>query len=177
MMEVDTSMAEAIQKRTGGKATANGKAVTLDISESMSFWIGILVIALVAYLILADTPTFTKGTEGYLILNEIYMFILFGPGLLILPAIVGVVIGRQIGIKSEKLVTTLKRGILEAIYGTIIYIISVSIIYEVMIYTIANSMLNLNALITNWIVVPSVIFIVLVELLSWVSFSRKSATS
>jgi len=171
MMEVDTSIAEAIQKRS------SGKGITLDISESMSFWIGILVIALVAYLILTDTSTFTKGTEGYIILNEIYTFILFGPGLLILPAIVGVVIGRQIGIKSEKLVTTLKRGILEAIYGTIIYIISVSIIYEVMIYTIANSMLNLNALITNWIVVPSVIFIVLVELLSWVSFSRKSATS
>lgn len=144
----------------------------VNISDPMSLWIGLLVIALIIGILLSPTSSVNYGNTGFTGLTFVYRFFIFGPGMLLLPAIAGVWIGISVGKNSSGLKKAFKTGLANALYGAILYIISIFIIYEIMVYVLPGSAVAQNTLITQWIVLPVVIFIVLVELLALIAHSR-----
>jgi len=79
------------------------KKVQVSIAEPMFIWVLLLVLALVAKIILLQPSPITPSGGFAQIANEAANFILFMPGAMILPIIVGAVIGAEIGTRAKSM--------------------------------------------------------------------------
>jgi hypothetical protein len=145
----------------------------IDLSEALSFWIVITVIALILDILVNDTGTIQSGTAQAGFLISVYQFFLFGPGVALLPLIAGAVIGIDVGRKSKNATNTLKVGLVNSVYGALIYLIAIIVLYEVYTFALPHSPITQNQLLMNWIALPIGIFIVTSVVLALVSVSRK----
>ncbi len=150
-----------------------GRPVSINLSEPMFFWIFLLVVAIILNTLLTYTSLAMVHTSQYDILKSISNFLLYGPGLLILPLIAGAVIGAEVGIHANGITAAAKGGLLNAIYGSVIYVIAIIILYEVVVYVFPNAPLTLSYFINNWVAIPVVAFIVVIEAFAALSNSRK----
>lgn len=152
------------------------KTTSVNLSEPMFFWIFLLVVAIILNTLLTYTPAGNGSIPQYALLGTIANFILSGPGLLILPLIAGAVIGAEVGLRTRNTKTAVKAGFLNGVYGSVIYIIAIIILYEVVVYALPKSGLTLGQFVSNWVVVPVIAFIIVIEAFAVLSNSRKTAS-
>lgn len=135
------------------------KKSQISIAEPMFIWILLLVIAMVIN-VLANSSYVPTGNVSN-ILKASAHFILFMPGAIILPTIVGAVIGAEIGRRAKTMSAAIRSGLINGIYATIIYLITIFIIYEVIVYIIPALNPGAEFLAVSWLAIPSVIVILL----------------
>jgi hypothetical protein len=144
----------------------------ISIAEPMFFWILLLVVAMVINVLInagyapSDMASTLKASAN---------FILFMPGSIILPTIVGAFIGAEIGKRSKSMYVAVKSGIINGVYAAIIYLISIFIIYEVILYILPSINPGVDFLALNWLALPSAILIALSVIFAILSHSRKVA--
>ncbi len=145
----------------------------IDIAGPMFIWILLLVIALAIEVIAADTSLLKAS--GSLSASIVYVakFILFMPGSIILPLIVGAVIGAEVGKRSKNMRTAIKAGLINGIYACIVYIIAILVIYEIIVYVLPSIVPSVLFLVSEWLAVPAAIVILLSLAFSILSHSRK----
>jgi len=121
------------------------------------YWILILVIILVinALMFLNFIKT---GTELYQILNTISKFTLFLPGVVIIPLIVGIFIGRSVEHSENDVKKVLRKGFLKSINACITYLVSITIVYLIFLYLFNNAP-KIGYAIIYWYILPSLILI------------------
>ncbi|MEM3753933.1 MAG: hypothetical protein QW778_05040 [Candidatus Micrarchaeaceae archaeon] len=137
----------------------------------MFLWILLLVISLVV-IIAAQSGIIPKGGIGGSIVG-VADLILFMPGALILPIIIGAAIGAEIGRNSKDMKVAARAGVINGVYAGIIYIIAIVIIYEIIKYVLPSAIPSISFLISYWLAMPFAL-VVLVSLgFAVLSHSRK----
>lgn len=142
-----------------------------NVSGTIAVWLILLFAALViqyaftyANSALGATPT---------IFLSISNFILFLPGSLILPLIVGAALGAEIGTKSRSRVVAEKAGLVNGIYASLVYLVAIVVIYEVLANILPAIAPTMYFLLVNWVISPIAIVLVATEIFSVVSHYRK----
>jgi hypothetical protein len=156
----------------GAAPTPPVRKANVDIHDPMFFWIFLLAVAVVLRILTTSTQYLPMGTTEYSIANIYSNFLLQFPGIITLPLIIGIVIGSEVGERSKTLSSALKNGLTNGIYASIIYLITIVIIYIILNYT-TPPFSSLYALIINSVVLPIVVFMLTLEIFATLAYSRK----
>ncbi|MEM4064429.1 MAG: hypothetical protein QXR16_03100 [Candidatus Micrarchaeaceae archaeon] len=150
---------------------ASDKKVQVEIGAPIFVWLLLLVVSLAIVIFAQDGLIPKSGIGGSLM--SIANLILFMPGALILPIIIGAAIGAEIGRSSKDMKVATKAGIINGVYAGIIYIIAIVIIYEIITYVLPSAMPSISFLLSYWLAMPFAL-VVLVSLgFAVLSHSRK----
>ena len=150
----------------------SGMQGDVRIYEPMFVWIFLLSVAVVLNIILADTPFIAQGTFTYTLSDNYIRFILQFPGMVVLPLIIGAMIGSDVGRKATSAKSATKAGLLNGIYASLVYLIAIIVIYMVVSY-LTMQYVSKEALVTQDIVVPIMVFIATLESFALLSFLKK----
>jgi hypothetical protein len=146
----------------------------MHIYDYVSTWITILIIALIAKIILTYTDVIPHGTALYSFVGQATYFIIFGPGSVLLPLVLGAVMGAEIGNRSKSATVALRSGAITAIYVAMIYIIAIVALYEVMLYTLPQLSLRSDTLVFFMIIPQILVLIVIMEIFAALANARRS---
>ena len=155
------------------EAETAGEEEHVSIAAPMTFWIVLLILGLVFKTLAYFSILVTQGTTVYTTLLSVANFILFPPGSIILPLIIGAVIGSSVGLKSKKIAGAQKSGLLNGIYAAVIYVVAIVVIYEIMVYVLPNSAPQLGFLFSYWLAAPVLTVVALSFIFAVLSHSRK----
>ncbi len=145
----------------------------VNLAEPLFFWVIVLLLALFARFVTTYTNAFPAGSPIHGFLVSVSNFFLFSSGTLILPLIVGAVIGAEIGLRAQSVRGALKAGLINGVYSAIIYVIAIAIIYEILAYALPASNVTLSFLVNNLVVPQVLIVLALVEIFAALSNGRK----
>lgn len=142
-----------------------------NVSGIISVWLIMLFAAL------AIQYAFTYGRSSIGATPSIFLsiatFILFLPGSLILPLVVGAALGADVGSKSRSIEVAEKSGLVNGIYASLVYAIAIVVIYEVLSNVLPAIAPTTSFLLIDWIAVPIAIVPVVTEIFAVVSHYRK----
>ncbi len=147
-----------------------GQAVSTNVAGPISAW---LVLLFVALTIKFFTSSAGLGSGIIGMLSSAADFILYAPGDIILPLVIGAAIGAEVGIHSNSLRKAEVSGFMNGIYAAIVYTIGILVIYEVLSAVFASVAPSFTFLITSWLAFPILICVALSEAFAVLSYSRK----
>ena len=147
----------------------------IDIIGPLTFWMGLLLLALVMELFLIPLSNDFGSTvlSGYL--NKIANYIVYLPGNIILPLLTSVWVGERIGSSEKKLGSILNTGFVNAMYVSLVYVVAIFIIYLIVIYTGVKFLtdVTLNVFLQYLIALPVAIVIIVIPVFSEISAARR----
>ncbi|MGC8586630.1 MAG: hypothetical protein ACP5K5_03770 [Candidatus Micrarchaeia archaeon] len=147
----------------------------LSIAEPLSFWIGMLLLAIIIELVIvpfSGSLGVSKDT-----FNNIANYIIYLPGCIVMPLLVAIWLGERIGALSKGKNVAYK-SIVNAIYMSIIYLVAIFIIFLVAKYTNLNLFptlmpsLNMGNFLEYLVAIPVAILLVLTPLFAILSAAR-----
>ena len=144
-----------------------------DVAEPITGWLLVLFIALFIRLFFTGANLNAVGGGIIPVLLSLAAFILFLPGSLILPLIVGAAIGTEVGLSAPKMPSAQKGGLLNGVYTALVYSIAIVIVYEVLINVLPSLAPTMNFLVYYWLIYPVIIIIALCEVFAIMSYARK----
>jgi hypothetical protein len=171
MRRETTSHKEVEEESEEGNEKEIESNAQVSIAAPMFFWLLLLVIAVVINALI--NAGYIPSGKMLSILKASANFILFMPGSIILPTIVGAFIGAEIGRRSKSMYIAIKSGIINGVYATIVYLIAIFIIYEIIIYILPNINPGVNFFAEDWLAMPTAILIALSVLFAGLSHARK----
>jgi hypothetical protein len=155
------------------KAEAAGE---LSLVGPLAFWIGFLIIAMILDIAAAYAAQYDFGLVSYL--AKTANSIIYMPGAIVLPLVASLWMGVRVGRVSNKPRTVLYAGLVNALYALIVYIISISVVYLILMYAnpsaISGLKITLGIFLEYLIAAPAAITIILVPLFSTLSAVRRS---
>ena len=156
-------------------SNADKEGENTNIAGPVTAWI---VLIFVAFVVKFFASIVSVGASGGSLgvssaLNTISNFILYTPGDIILPLVIGAAIGAEVGIRAKSLRKAEKSGLMNGAYVAVVYTIGIIVIYEVLQTIFPSVTPSFNFLITSWIALPIVICIALSEAFAVLSYSRK----
>lgn len=134
------------------------------------YWVAALAIALLINILLFFN-LIQPNTGLHSLLNSLANFILYLPGIIVLPLIIGMLIGREVGHSARTIKYAARIGFLKSIYACLTYVVSIIILYLILFYTI-NSAPSLQYLIEYWLVLPSAVLMIASVIGALVSYSK-----
>ena len=139
-----------------------------QLKGPLSLWIGAMVVGILL-IIFATIPILSPFSN---LLNKIGYYIIYLPGALVFPLIVGI----WIGIKTSKrrIMHSIKSSFINSVYASIIYVIAMSIIYITLHYTSTLlSSITIMDFVEKVSVIPVGIVIILSIIISVFRSARK----
>ena len=149
--------------------------VDIDIAGPLTLWLILLIMGVVMALVFvpltSGTPMISK------LISEISGWILYLPGSLILPLIVSLWVGENVGATRSGAGFAARAGLINAVYTTLIYVVAIFIIYLLLYYISPASLSSITLIyFAEYVVVlPALILLVLVPLISSLSAARHSS--
>ncbi len=116
------------------------------IAEPLMFWIGIVVIAAVLQLAAVPFTTMYHHTEFNRYFNEFAGYVLLLPGLAIIPLLESAWMGYRVGRFGKGRVHSASRGLSNAAFGSIVYGVTIAIIYIIMQYLGSGALSSMNTI-------------------------------
>ncbi|MDE1873941.1 MAG: hypothetical protein KGI04_02365 [Candidatus Micrarchaeota archaeon] len=147
------------------------QSVSTNIAGPISAWLVLLFVALAIRFATSSLGSTQAGITG--ILSSASGFILFSPGDIILPLVIGAAIGAEVGIHANSLKKAERAGALNGVYASIVYIIGIVVIYEILGAVFPSIAPSFDFLIVSWVAIPVVICTALSEVFAILSYSRK----
>jgi hypothetical protein len=149
----------------------------LSIAEPLTFWIGMLLLAIIIELIIVPLAGSLGIAQYKSLFNEVADYIVYLPGSIIIPLLVSLWLGERIGVVSKG-IKVAYRSIINAIYMSLVYLVAIFIIFLIAKYTNLNMfptiLPNLTAynFIIYLVAIPIAIVMVLTPLLAMLSAAR-----
>ncbi|MCL4365356.1 MAG: hypothetical protein M1569_03570 [Candidatus Marsarchaeota archaeon] len=156
-------------EETAIKPQSNGR---VSIIGPMILWTILLLVAISINITIANFNAMPATSTIYAVASAYSKFVLSMPGITILPLIIGAIIGAEIGSRSRSLKRTAKIGFLNGIYLSVIYAITIIVLYIVLDYGTSQA-LALSAILLNSIILPIIVLLISIEIFAILSFSRK----
>ncbi len=147
------------------------EVVGLHSTSPLSLWIMLMLIAAIAKIIAGEYSTLSYSTT----LTSFSNFVLLVPGILLLPLLVGLISGIQIGNASTTLGKARIASLYNGIYGSILYVLVILTVYELIAYFSTSFLPTTSFVIQYWFIQPIIILIVLPMLVATVTFYRKKS--
>ena len=162
-------MARDEDEELARKPQSNGH---VSIIGPMILWAILLLVAISINITLANFNTIPAASTIYAVASAYSKFVLSMPGIAILPLIIGAVIGAEVGSRSLNLKRTTKIGLLNGIYLSVIYAMTIIVLYIVLDYGTSQTF-SLSAILLNSIIFPIIVLLIAIEIFAILSFSRK----
>ncbi|MCL5239691.1 MAG: hypothetical protein M1286_04475 [Candidatus Marsarchaeota archaeon] len=143
-----------------------------NVAGPISAWLVLLFVALAIKFFVSNVSIASSGSIGG-VLASASNFILFFPGDIILPLVIGAAIGAEVGIRSKSMSKAGKAGLINGVYAAIVYSIGIVVIYEVLSAVFPSITPSSDFLLLSWIALPVIICIALSEAFALLSYSRK----
>ncbi len=149
--------------------------VTVSLEEPLTFWIGMLVIAALLQLVAIPLATARGQTGLNNYMNEFADYAIYIPGIIILPLLAAVWIGERVSYLKKKKSIIAYKGVMNAIYASLVYVIAIFVIYLIMTEQKLGVLAHIGmlAFIEYFIIVPFVINVVIVPLFAVLSAERR----
>lgn len=147
------------------------QSVSTNVAGPISAWLVLLFVALAIKFVTSSGGVSSGGISG--LLSGASSFILYTPGDIILPLVIGAAIGAEVGIHANSLKKAEISGLMNGVYAAIVYTIGIVVIYEVLSAVFASITPSFSFLLTSWIALPIVICVVMSEVFAVLSYSRK----
>ncbi len=103
----------------------------IALGGPLSFWIGILVLAAAMQELVMPLAQRYVVSQNIALLNIFAGYILYTPGIFILPIIVGLWVGDLVGSTEGSYTDILYRSVINAFYTAIVYAVCIFVIYIV----------------------------------------------
>ncbi len=145
---------------------------SVSLYEPLFVWMFMLVVAVVLRIVIDNTYAIPLGTSLYSAASIYSRFILQFPGTFILPLIIGAIIGSAVGRKSTTATSAARSGMLNGIYASLVYAITIMIIYMITNYT-TPQYTSVNIILLQDIAMPVVVFLATLEVFAVLSHLRK----
>jgi hypothetical protein len=116
-----------------------------------------------------------RYSEAFSSVGGMAKLVLFMPGSIIIPLLVGIAIGVKVGNRSKTAARSARMGMLNGIYASIIYIVAMVIVYEVMVYVSPSLLPTVNFMLLSWGIQPIVEVIVTSTIFSIVLSAMKNS--
>ncbi len=151
------------------------ETTTVSLGGPLGLWIGLLIFATLIQLIAIPVANLSGHTALNNYLNEFADYLIYIPGILILPLIVSIWIGERVSYLSKKSSTIAYKGLINALYASMIYIVSITIIYIIMVVQRAGVLWSLSPELfaERLILIPVLISVILVPLFAMLSAARR----
>ena len=119
-----------VEKKPQPRQETSRKPVEISLFGPLLFWIGLLVLAAVVQLFLFPLAEGTYVSTTMADLNILSDYLLYIPGIFILPMIAALMIGDRIGESpADDYVQLTYRALLNSLYASVVYIIGIFMIY------------------------------------------------
>ncbi|MFI5412623.1 MAG: hypothetical protein ACHQX1_01910 [Candidatus Micrarchaeales archaeon] len=148
------------------------KKTSVSIEEPMALWVGLLVIGALLQLVAIPFAVSYQRTMFNTYFNDFANFVVYIPGIFVLPLIVALWIGEKVSYLSEKI---LYKGLIHGIYASVVYAATITIIYFIMELQHTGVLANVGPLrfLEYVIIAPFVISIVVTPLFAKLSAERR----
>ena len=124
---------QATDKDKDKTATAKPQSTKVSITGPLTFWIGILLIAALLQLVAIPFANSYSHTVFNNYFNDFANYVLYIPGLIVLPLIVALWVGDRVSyVESNNKSFIVSKGVVNALYTSLVYIVSIFIIYLIM---------------------------------------------
>ena len=143
------------------KASSKRSTRHPSIAMPMTIWIALLLVGLVFRAITTLLSPSSGTTLAFAILDDISNFILRLPGIIILPIIFGAYVGATVGTKGRHVSDAASIGLINGLYASVIYIITIAVIYLVMFYSLPGTQPSLSFMLEFWAIAPVVLTMLL----------------
>lgn len=147
----------------------------IALGGPLSFWIGILIIAAAIQEVILPISQHYVVNTSIALLNTFAGYLLYTPGILILPIIVGLWVGDLVGSTEGSYSDILYRSIINAIYTSIVYAVCIFVIYISSQSLNAGSFSSISFItfLDYILAVPILIQIVIVPLFAMLTSARR----
>lgn len=162
------------RKIEAGETREEHKITGTNIAGPVSVWLLLLFVGL-AIQFFVTNPVLVGGGTNQLAswLSSASGFILYTPGDIILPLVIGAAIGAEVGLKANSMKKAQKSGLFNGVYASLVYTIAIVVIYEILAGVLPNLAPSLGFMLTSWVALPIIICMVLTEIFAVLSYSRK----
>ncbi|MGI0100567.1 MAG: hypothetical protein ACREBH_02510 [Candidatus Micrarchaeaceae archaeon] len=149
--------------------------MSISVEEPLAFWIGLIAIGAIMQLLAIPLATSYGHTAFNIYMNQFAGYVIYIPGIVVLPLIVSMWIGDRVSYLDRKKTNVARKGLINAIYAVIVYVVSILILYVIMNYLHAGvlSALSMDMFFKYVVAVPCIIVIVIVPLFAVVSAARR----
>lgn len=156
------------------KKAKKDKQITVSLGGPLTFWIGLIVIAVVIQLVAIPFATSYGHGSFNSYLNSFATYVLYLPGIVALPLITALWVGDRISSVDKKKSTIAVKGLINAIYCILIYAIAIFIVYllELMQKLAPLGTMSTLTFVEYMIAAPGVIVLVIVPLFALLSAAR-----
>ncbi len=144
----------------------------VNVYEPMFAWIMLLLLAVALKIIVDNTTAIPAGTLLYSVSAKYSAFMLNFPGTVILPLLVGVIIGEEVGVRSSSMKNAVRSGLLNGIYASVIYIIVTIVLFLIVNYFTPQFTSAYSIILSN-IAIPIAALLIALEVFAILSYSRK----
>lgn len=143
----------------------------LSLYGPLLLWIGTLSIGLVLDIV----PAYVQGAGIDAFLMKIASYIIYMPGVIVLPLVASLWMGARVGSSGRKPHIALYAGLVNAVYASLIYMIAIFIMYLILVYVNPSALTGITLVIflEYLMAVPATIAIVLVPIFSSLSAARR----
>jgi hypothetical protein len=167
---------EEAQKPEEKDKNAKPKLTKVSISGPLTFWIGLLVIAAMLQLVAIPFATNYSSSIFTSYFNDFANYVIYIPGIVVLPLITALWIGDRVSsLETTKKSFVATKGLVNAVYAVMVYIVSIFIVYLIMglIKTGVLYPLSLVTFAEYLIGIPCAIVLVMVPLFAVISSARR----
>ncbi len=148
----------------------------IGIAGPLAFWIIMLLLGL-AFLILFPAGRANASGSTRFILYDIGPYIIDMPRAIIFPLIVALWIGMRTGANTQNIRKAIDVGVINAVYTSVVYAISIFIIYLIAVYSSVELLKSLptDTFVVYLVIIPVATLLILTPLIGLLRRARSQA--
>lgn len=149
--------------------------VTISIESPLMLWVGLLLIAALLQLVLIPFAGHYGRVMFKNVLEDFANYLIYIPGIIIMPLIISLWVGDRVSYIKKKPSMLAYKGLLNSLYTSLVYSISIFIIYILMRFS-NNGILSNVGLVTFFeylIIIPLAINVIVIPIFAILSAERR----
>lgn len=149
---------------------------SMSLEGPLTLWLGLVVLAALLQLVVVPLVSARGATSFNAYFDSFAKYVIYFPGMIVLPLITALWIGERASYLGKKKSFIAYKGIANALYAAIVYIVAIIIIYIIMTIEKTGVLATMNYInfATYIIIVPLAISIAVTPLFAVLSASRRS---
>jgi hypothetical protein len=147
----------------------------ISIGGPIALWVGLVAVAAIVQLFVFPAVQSTIVSPALAYLNALAAYALYVPGAFVLPILAALWIGSRAGSSGGTINTIAYRGMINAVYASVVYLIEIFIFYIISssTHTSVLSSVALGGFIEYVVAIPIIVCLVVAPLFAIISHARK----
>lgn len=158
-------------------SSANQKSSGISIKGPLIFWIFFLILAVLLQVIVVPILKQNDFINMATTISSLASYIIYVPGLLIFPFLVSIWIGERVGSRIENTSKTMKIGFINAAYASLIYGITMFILFLILMagQTVSFTQLGTIVNVIYLVFIPIPILLILTPSFAYLAAARRTS--